>query len=132
MQRQPKLIRQCLSQRMSTLGKQFDSNKYCMNLVKQYDYENYLVGLLFPKGSRDAFFAIRAFNVELAVIKDQSNNNALAGRLRFQWWRELLEKVYSKDSMSMYEQQPVAQALAFSIQRHNLTARWFERSLEAR
>ena len=129
-------LRKSSQQRFSSES-QDAANLYCIDLVKQHDYDNYLAGLLFPKSGRDAFFAIRAFNVELAVIKDQAKNNALAGRIRFQWWRELLDRVYAtanpEDILEQQQQQqPVAKALAFSIKNHNLTARWFERSLEAR
>lgn len=67
---------------------------YCANLVKQYDYENYLLGLLTPSECRDAYFAIRAFNIEIALIKDQTNANPHASRMRFNWWRGVLEEIY--------------------------------------
>lgn len=67
---------------------------YCASLVKQYDYENYLVGLLIPSEHRGVYFTIRAFNVEIALIKDQANSNQQACRMRFNWWRGVLEEIY--------------------------------------
>lgn len=109
-------------------------DKYCMDLVKQHDFDNYLVGLLVPSQHRSAFFAIRAFNVEIATIKDQANNNVMAGRIRFQYWRDILDDIYSgKDfSSSTAMNQPVVYALYKHINELNLTSRWFQRSIEAR
>ena len=42
-----------------------DSDKYCLKLTKEKDYENYLVGLLFASEYRGLFFAVRAFNIEV-------------------------------------------------------------------
>ncbi|KAK2560651.1 NADH dehydrogenase (ubiquinone) complex I [Acropora cervicornis] len=42
------------------------SSQYCIDLVRNLDYENYLCVLLLPKRFRTSVFAVRAFNVELA------------------------------------------------------------------
>ncbi len=104
-----------------------------MELVKKCDYENYLVGLLFPRNCRQAYFAVRAFNVEIAMIKDQIPRNTFhAGRIRFQFWNDTLDDIYSKDLKPKSLQHPVAQALSEAVISKELTRRWFERSLEAR
>ena len=107
-----------------------------MNLVKQSDFDNYLAGLLVPSKFRGAFFAIRAYNVELASMKDQTHGNAVAGRMRFQWWRDVIEGIYNgrgaHGGEQQYLQQPVAYALAYYSQEHGLTRHWLERSLDAR
>jgi len=113
------------------------SGAYCMNLVKQHDFDNYLAGLLVPKEFRDTYFAIRAFNVEIAMIKDQCHGNTMAGRIRFQWWRDVLEEIYSPEETKksrLISNQPVANALYDSIKFSdmNMNIRWFERSLDAR
>ncbi len=111
------------------------SDEYCVDLVKKHDYDSFLSGLLVPKESRAAYFAIRAFNVEIAMIKDQTNGNLLAGRIRFQWWRDLIDEIYNGGggkSTSMIGKQPVAQALGIHVEKHSLSSRWFERSLDAR
>lgn len=78
---------------------------YCLNLVKKNDFDNYLCGLIWPKQLQPAYFAIRAYNVEIATIRDQIkvNNNVAAGRMRFQWWRdglEHMERISSNSSSS--------------------------------
>ena len=48
--------------------------QYCMNLVKERDYEQgYICGLLLPVSAQPFYFALRAWNVEMASIKDSSN-----------------------------------------------------------
>ena len=113
------------------------SGDYCSNLVKQYDFDNYLAGLIVPKEFRETYFAIRAFNVEIAMIKDQCHGNTMAGRIRFQWWRDVLEEIYSpevKKKSRLISNQPVANALYDCIKHSdmNMNLRWFERSLDAR
>ena len=48
-----------------------NADDYCINLVKTHDYENYLIGLLVPPEKRGVYYAIRAFNIEIATIRDQ-------------------------------------------------------------
>lgn len=48
-----------------------DDHKHCVELVQSRDLDGYLCGLLMPStAARDAYFAIRAFNVEVASVKD--------------------------------------------------------------
>ena len=107
------------------------ADAYCLNLVKAHDFDNYLAGLLVPKQYRAAYFAIRAYNVEIATIKDQMGGNALAGRVRFQWWRDLIDEMYSGKAAPA-QQQPTALALSHYVKRHSLSRRWLDRSLDAR
>ena len=104
---------------------------YCVDLVKQNDFDSYLAGLLVPADSRSAYFAVRAFNVELAMVRDQINSNQMAGRIRFQWWRDVMRDIYEGDGASAM-QQPVATALRYHIDSKSLSSRWFERSIDAR
>lgn len=109
----------------------YDSNKYCIDMVKKFDHENYLVGLLFPQKFRNAYFAVRAFNIEIAQIKDQVSRNTFhAGKIRFQFWRDLLNSIHTNSDV--HQQHPAANALKCAIKDNNLTLRWFERSLDAR
>ncbi len=108
------------------------SSSYCIDLVKKHDYESYLIGLLFPKQHRRAYFAIKAFNVEIATIRDQIPRNAQqAGRIRFQFWRDVISEINNK-ALAKHNNQPVALELAEHVPKYSLTTRWFERSIEAR
>ena len=58
-----------------------------------------------PTDSQKAYFALRAFNVELASIKDggerrrashsEEAGSTLAQRMRMEWWRDSLLQIYS-------------------------------------
>lgn len=107
---------------------------YCFDLVKRHDYESFLSGLLVPKKYRGVYFALRAFNVEIATIKDQVPRSQFqAGRIRFQFWKDVLSQIYSdQQCVAPSINHPIAKALEYYIPRYNLTSRWFERSVEAR
>lgn len=108
-------------------------DKYCFETVKTHNYEGFLCGLLLPKEYRGAYFAVHAFNVEIAMIKDQvPRNSAQAGRIRFQFWKDAFHQICFDKKLSPSNTQPIAQALSYYIPKHNLTLRWFERALEVR
>ncbi|KAF0707716.1 hypothetical protein AaE_013491 [Aphanomyces astaci] len=101
--------------------------------VRKLDYDHFLCGLLLPTPSRDAFYAIRAFNIEIARIKDSSRTNPGAGKLRIQWWRQRLHDLFDKrNAASAPTDHVVLAELHAAIHKHQLTQRWFDRILEAR
>jgi NADH dehydrogenase [ubiquinone] 1 alpha subcomplex assembly factor 6 len=67
-------------------------------------------GLLLPPKAQPAYFALRAFNAELASIKDGHNrqktssnwqsttdySTTLAMQLRMQWWQDALASIYDQ------------------------------------
>ena len=58
------------------------------------DYDRYLSALFAPACRREALFALIAFNHEIARIPEAVSEPML-GRIRLQWWREVLEAVYA-------------------------------------
>lgn len=59
------------------------------------DYEHYLCGLLFPRDIRKHYFAVRAFNIELAIIKDVvSSSSSNIGPMRLDFWRQVINSCY--------------------------------------
>lgn len=110
-----------------------ESAVYCMDLVKTKDYEGYLAASLFPRADRRAYFAVRAFNAEIATIRDQvPKASQQAGRMRFQFWRDVLTTLQESKKLQSFMRQPVAQELQYLVQNHDINTRWLERSLEAR
>jgi hypothetical protein len=105
---------------------------YCLNLVKSHDFENYLVGLLVPRLDRTHFFAVHAFNVEMALIKSSTMDNKNAARMRCKWWLEFLSQVYDGGYDQSTYQHPVAQSLSVAIQERSLSRRWLEYLVESR
>lgn len=135
-----------------------EDQKYCVQLVEKRDREGYLCGLLVPKRAQRSYFAIRAFNAELASIKDGSSLRrrggggiqqgetaaTLAVQMRMQWWRDAVGTIYGDDprntssdptlanlSISCWHS-PVVRALHRAVKENNLTRRFLERLIESR
>ncbi|XP_049709934.1 NADH dehydrogenase (ubiquinone) complex I, assembly factor 6 isoform X2 [Elephas maximus indicus] len=100
---------------------------YCMELLRKRDYEGYLCSLLQPAESRSAVFALRAFNVELAQVKDSVSEKTI-GLMRMQFWKNTVEDIYCDNP----PQQPVAIELWKAVKRHNLTKRWLMKIVDER
>ncbi|XP_069710481.1 NADH dehydrogenase (ubiquinone) complex I, assembly factor 6 isoform X2 [Phaenicophaeus curvirostris] len=101
--------------------------QFCAGLVRKCDYEGFLCSLLLPAESRTSAFALRAFNVELAQIKD-SITQKTTGLMRMQFWRETVEDIYHDNP----PRQPVATELWRAVKRHNLTKMWFMKIIDER
>lgn len=71
----------------------------------------------------------RAFNAELATVKDTVRGNAMAGKLRLQWWRDTVGAIYEHGEPGEH---PVALALADAVRRFGFSRQWLERMLDAR
>lgn len=136
--------------------------KYCVDLVQNRDRESYLCGLLMPYEARKAYFAIRAWNVELASIKDSSTQKKSSGgeadgpnvalQVRFQWWFDALNQIYeipqekenkidkkdyapfsvSETLAASYLKNPIVRVLNYAVHEKQLTRRFIERLSEAR
>jgi NADH dehydrogenase [ubiquinone] 1 alpha subcomplex assembly factor 6 len=92
--------------------------EYSIELVQSRDRESYLCGLLMPYEARKAYFAIRAYNVELASIKDGSVSRKVGGaqqsfadesganlalKLRIQWWRDAIHQIYNNETKTIID-----------------------------
>ncbi|KAF9083632.1 NADH dehydrogenase (ubiquinone) complex I, assembly factor 6 [Mortierella sp. AD031] len=89
--------------------------EYCENLVRKADYEGFLCSQFFPAHQKPTQLALRAFNIELASIRESVSNTDI-GRMRMQFWRDSLDKIFA----GVPPQQPVALALAHAIQEQEL------------
>jgi NADH dehydrogenase [ubiquinone] 1 alpha subcomplex assembly factor 6 len=115
-----------------------------------------------PPKARETFFAIRAFNVEVASIKDgrhrsswetdssqqPNEKSTMATHLRMEWWKTAISSMYndpisptSKDPnmskllshvLSSQKQNPVVRSLHRAVVEFNLTRRFLERLIESR
>ena len=97
-------------------------------IARAADYDRYLSTLFAPAGSREALFALIAFNHEVARIPEVVSEPML-GRIRLQWWRETLEAIHADEPTRRHE---VAVPLAAAIRAHGLDRAAFERLLDAR
>ncbi|XP_048214898.1 NADH dehydrogenase (ubiquinone) complex I, assembly factor 6 isoform X1 [Perognathus longimembris pacificus] len=103
------------------------SDHYCLELLRKRDYESYLCSLLLPEESRSSALALRAFNVELAQVKDSVSEKTI-GLMRMQFWKKAVEDIYCDKP----PHQPVAIELWKAIKRHNLTKRWLMKIIDER
>ncbi|KAM3840812.1 NADH dehydrogenase (ubiquinone) complex I, assembly factor 6 isoform 1-T1 [Vipera latastei] len=101
--------------------------RYCLDLLRKRDYEGFLCALLLPAESRASVFALRAFNVELAQIRDSVTEKTI-GLMRIEFWRNAVEDIYQDNP----PQQPVAIELWKAVKRQNLTKRWLMNIIDQR
>lgn len=104
-----------------------NNGNYCLELVRKHDFDHYLCTLLLPRDVQSTVFAIRAFNVETAQIRDLVTEKA-TGKMRVQFWRDSINAIYKKEP----PKHPVALTLATAVGRYKLSKLWFSRLLDAR
>lgn len=90
---------------------------YCADLVRQADRDRYLSTLLAPAEHREGLFALYAFNVEIARVRDLARE-PMPGEIRLQWWREVL----SGERTGEGEANPVSAALLDALKRYGFVA----------
>ena len=81
-----------------------------MVLVRQGDKDRFLATLFAPDEARPYLWALYAFNLEIARIRDAVSEPEL-GLIRQQWWLDTLDAIGAGDVPA----HPVAQALAQAI-----------------
>eukprot|EP01134_Creolimax_fragrantissima_P002378 CFRG2378T1 len=113
--------RRCKSTIVST-------EQYCQDLVRKHDYEHFMSSLWLPADIRKSLFAIRAFNIEIAQIRDLTSETHM-GRVRTQWYREAVNSIYEHGTN---QSQPSLKALSSAISTHKLNKRWLERLIKER
>lgn len=104
-----------------------DADAYCADLVRLQDHDRYLTVLYAAESVRPALFALYAFNVELARVREQVSQPML-GDIRLTWWREGLETVYAGEPRN----HPVLQALANRVASAGVPQALLEQCIEAR
>ena len=96
-----------------------------------------------PSRVTRAYFSLKAFNAEVAAIKDghsrssslRSEGTSLALQLRMQWWMDAIDQIYSDTSTTVndsYGHSPVVRSLARAHDEFHLTRRFLERLIESR
>ena len=63
---------------------------YCADLLRNHDYERYVMVLFADKARRPALFALYALHYEIARIPWAVNEKML-GLIRLQWWRDTVK-----------------------------------------
>ncbi|KAK4519321.1 uncharacterized protein ATC70_009556 [Mucor velutinosus] len=100
---------------------------YCKDSVRQRDYEGYLCVPFFPAHLRNTQYAIRAFNVELASIRENVSKPEI-GKMRMQFWKDTIDKIYAGHP----PEQPIALALSEALKTSKMSAMWMKRIISER
>ncbi len=100
----------------------------CAEQVRRHDNDRFLCALFAPPAEREALFALYAFNLEVAKVREVVSEPAL-GLIRLQWWREVIDAIYAGRPAPRHE---VAEPLAEAVRRHELSRAHFDRLLDAR
>jgi phytoene synthase len=88
---------------------------HCRALVRAADKDRYLAALFAPAEHRGALFALYAFNLEVARVREVVRD-PLAGEIRLQWWSDVLHGA-DRGEVAAH---PVAAALREAIARYRL------------
>ena len=99
----------------------------CLSTLRDTDRDRYLACLLSPADKRGALAALYAFHAEIARIRDVIHQ-PLAGEIRLQWWRDLLEGNANGEGSA----NPVAAALLETIYAYRLPRDVLIAMIEAR
>src|SRR5258708_38864649 len=66
-----------------------DPTQYCAQQVRRFDHDRYL-GTMFAREPVQArLFALYAFNVEIARVREIVSEPVI-GQMRLQWWRDAI------------------------------------------
>jgi 15-cis-phytoene synthase len=104
-----------------------DAFAYCENLLRAGDKDRWLASLFAPAARRSHLYALYAFNLEIARVRELARE-AMAGEIRLQWWREVLTGTRAGEAAA----NPVAAALMETIARYDLRVQTFLDLIEAR
>jgi 15-cis-phytoene synthase len=104
-----------------------DPFEHCEQLVRDGDKDRFLATLFAPQKFRRALFAIYAFNLEIARIRELARE-PMPGELRLQWWREALGGERAADAQA----HPVAAAVRDVTVRYGLPPTMLVDMIDAR
>ena len=100
---------------------------YCAGRVRGLDRDRYLAALFAPADRRAALFALYAFNIEIAGVREAVSEPML-GEIRLQWWREAIDGIYA----GVPRHHAVALALSEAVAEHRLPRAEFDAMIDAR
>ena len=80
---------------------------YLRDELRQLDPDRFLTSLFAPKPFQPALWILYRLNAEFHRIPDLVTETTL-GHIRFQWWRDVLDRIQHQQSVT----HPLAQGLA--------------------
>lgn len=111
------------------------SRDHCLRLLAEQDRSSYILHSYIPKPARDAFLAVRAFNIDTGKIGDSTSQTQLA-KIRFDFWRSTIQRVFSGPGAGgSIPKEPVAVLLSHAVRPEGgiqLSKRFFLTVLDTR
>jgi phytoene synthase len=104
-----------------------DAVAHCERLLRSGDRDRFLSTLFAPAEYRAALYALYAFNLEIARVREAAHGS-VAGEIRLQWWRDVL----TGEGHGGVSGHPVAAALLAAIARHKLVVANLTALIDAR
>lgn len=104
-----------------------DAFDHCEELVRAGDKDRFLATLFAPQKYRRALYALYAFNLEIARVRETAHE-PMPGEIRLQWWRDVLGGA-GRGEVSAH---PIASALRETIVRYRLPPKMLEDLIDAR
>ncbi|WP_375466109.1 phytoene/squalene synthase family protein [uncultured Methylobacterium sp.] len=101
--------------------------RHCEELVRAGDPDRYLATLFAPAAFRPHLFALYAFSLTVARVREAASN-PMAGEIRLQWWRDALQGEARGDVRA----NPVAAAVLDAITARRLVRQPFVDLIDAR
>lgn len=104
-----------------------DAFDHCEQIVREGDKDRFLATLFATEKHRRPLFALYAFNLEVARVRE-AIHEPMAGEIRLQWWRDMLGGA-GRGEVSAH---PVAAALRDTVIRYRLPPQSLADLIEAR
>jgi phytoene synthase len=104
-----------------------DAFDHCEALVREGDKDRFLATLFAPQKYRRPLYALYAFNLEIAKVREIARE-PMPGEIRLQWWRDVLGGT-ARGEVSAH---PVAAALRETVVRYGLSPKTLEDLIDAR
>jgi NADH dehydrogenase [ubiquinone] 1 alpha subcomplex assembly factor 6 len=83
---------------------------YAGEQVRLYDHDRFMSAIFAPATVREHLFALYAFNIELAKVREIVSE-PLIGQMRLQWWRDTLDKIYAGETIKHEVARPLGAAI---------------------
>jgi len=99
-----------------------------LDLVRRHDHDRFLVSLLAPADRRADLWALLAFNLEIARVRE-AVSQPIIGQIRLQWWRDAIDEIYTGKPVRRHE---VVDPLAAAIAKYRLTRTHFDMLIDGR
>jgi phytoene synthase len=103
-----------------------DAFDHCEEMVRAGDKDRFLATLFAPEKYRRPLYALYAFNLEVAWVRERARES-MPGEIRLQWWRDALLGAAQGEAAS-----PVAAALREVVVRYRLPPAALAHLIDAR